>query len=95
MKAGFASADITPRLGVQLAGYGPYRNRAANKIFAPLFARALAVTDGRRRAILVNVELCGTPRPLAILQHSRRWHSMSTTNSIRIRFVRAISLCLD
>ena len=66
MKAGFASADITPRLGVQLAGYGPYRNRAANKILAPLFARALAVTDGRRRAILVNVELCGTPRPLAI-----------------------------
>ncbi len=66
MKAGFAAADITPRLGLQLAGYGPYRNRAANKILAPLCARALAVTDGKRRAILVNVELCGTPRPLAI-----------------------------
>ena len=69
MKAGFAAADITPRLGLQLAGYGPYRNRAANKILAPLSARALAVSDGNRQAILVNVELCGTPRPLAIRMH--------------------------
>ena len=65
MKAGFASADITPRLGVQLCGYGPYRNRAAKKIFAPLLARAMAVSDGKCRAILVNLELCGTPRPVA------------------------------
>lgn len=65
MKAGFASADITPRLGVQLVGYGPYRNRAAKKILAPLAARALALSDGKRRAILVNLELCGTPRALA------------------------------
>ena len=66
MKAGFASADITPRLGVQLCGYGPYRNRGAKKILAPLAARAMAVSDGPRRAILVNLELCGTPRPFAL-----------------------------
>ncbi len=65
MKVGFAQADITPRLGVQLAGYGPYRNRAAQVIFAPLAARAMVLTDGRRRAILVNVELCGTPHDQA------------------------------
>ena len=65
MKVGFASADITPRLGVQLCGYGPYRNRAGTKIFAPLAARAMAVSDGKRRAILVNLELCGTPRAQA------------------------------
>lgn len=65
MKAGFAQADITPRLGVQLAGYGPYRNRAALKITAPLAARVMAVTQGRRRQLLVNLELCGTARPLA------------------------------
>lgn len=65
MKAGFAAADITPRLGVQLAGYGPYRNRAALKITAPLKARAMVVTDGARRAVLINLELCGTPRALA------------------------------
>jgi hypothetical protein len=65
MKAGFGKADITPRLGVQLAGYGPYRNRAAKKITAPLAARALAVTAGSRRALLINLELCGAHRPFA------------------------------
>jgi hypothetical protein len=61
MKAGFAQSDITPRLGVQLVGYGPYRNRAANKITAPLSARAMVVTQGRRRIVLINLELCFTP----------------------------------
>ncbi len=65
MKAGFGSSDITPRVGVQLCGYGPYRNRAATKITAPLLARAMAVTDGRRRCVLVNLELCGVPRAFA------------------------------
>ena len=66
MNAGFAQADITPRLGVQLVGYGPYRNRAAQKILAPLAARAMAVAQGRQRALLINLELCGTPRDLAV-----------------------------
>ncbi|MEI7551953.1 MAG: hypothetical protein WCL24_06445 [Verrucomicrobiota bacterium] len=65
MKVGFAQADLTPRLGVQLVGYGPYRNRAARQILAPLAARAMAVAQGRQRAILVNLELCGTPHGLA------------------------------
>jgi len=66
MNAGFAQADITPRLGVQLVGYGPYRNRAARKILSPLAARAMALRQGRERTILVNLDLCGTPRDLAI-----------------------------
>ncbi len=65
MKAGFGRADITPRLGVQLAGYGPYRNRAAQEIVAPLHARALVVAQGRTRAVLLSLENCGTPRALA------------------------------
>lgn len=65
MKVGFAQSDITPRLGVQLAGYGPYRNRAASKITAPLAARVMAVAQGKQRQLLVNLELCGTARPLA------------------------------
>lgn len=65
MKAGFAQSDITPRLGVQLVGYGPYRNRAAQKITAPLSARALVLTEGKRRKVLLNLDLCFTPRLLA------------------------------
>jgi hypothetical protein len=65
MKAGFGSSDITPRLGVQLAGYGPYRNRAAREIVTPLLARAMVLSEGRRRAVLINLECCGTPLALA------------------------------
>ncbi|MCF7687070.1 MAG: neutral/alkaline non-lysosomal ceramidase N-terminal domain-containing protein [Cephaloticoccus sp.] len=65
MIAGFAQSDITPRLGVQLVGYGPYRNRAARKITAPLSARAMAVTQGKRRTVLINLDLCFTPLMLA------------------------------
>lgn len=65
MKAGFGQADITPRPGVQLAGYGPYRNRAARSVLAPLAARALVLTEGRRRAVVLSLELCCTHRPLA------------------------------
>lgn len=65
MKAGFAAADITPRLGVQLAGYGPYRNRAARKITAPLRARAMALSEGKRRAVLLCLELVGADRGLS------------------------------
>ena len=65
MKAGFGRSDITPRLGVQLAGYGPYRNRAGRAVLAPLSARAMAVSSGRSRAVLISLELCGTSRLLA------------------------------
>lgn len=64
MKVGFGRSDITPRLGVQLAGYGPYRNRAAAEIIAPLHARAVLVHNGARAALIVSVELCGLPRDL-------------------------------
>ena len=61
MKAGFGKSDITPRLGVQLAGYGPYRNRAATEILAPLHARVMIVEEKRQRVVLVSLELCGLP----------------------------------
>ena len=65
MKAGFGKSDLTPRLGVQLAGYGPYRNRAAQEIVAPLAARAAVIRAGKTTVVLLSLELCGTPRPLA------------------------------
>ncbi len=65
MKAGFAHSDITPRLGVQLAGYGPYRNRAAKEILAPLHARAMVLEKGKRRSVVISLEIGGTPRALA------------------------------
>src|SRR5690606_33377237 len=65
MKAGFGQSDLTPRLGVQLAGFGPYRNRAATSILAPISARALVLTERKRMAVVLSLDLCGTPRVMA------------------------------
>ena len=40
MKAGFARVDITPRTGVELAGFGPYIHRYALDVRDGLYARA-------------------------------------------------------
>ncbi len=65
MKAGFGQSDITPRLGVQLSGYGPYRNRAAQEIVAPLYSRAMLLEKGKRRSVVISLEIGGTTRLLA------------------------------
>lgn len=67
MRVGFGKSDITPRLGVQLAGYGPYRNRAARELVAPLSARAMVLEDRGCRAVLLSLELCGVHRELAAI----------------------------
>lgn len=65
MFAGFARSDITPRLGVQLAGYGPFYNRHARGIHASIFARAAALETASKRALVISVESCGLPRDLS------------------------------
>jgi len=59
MKFGFAKTDITPRVGVDLSGFGPFRNRVSIGVHEPLWARAMAVDDGARRAVLVSCDLVG------------------------------------
>ena len=59
-RAGFASEDVTPGLGVGLIGYD-FRQRklaAGNTgVRDPLLVRALAIADGRSTAILVSLDL--------------------------------------
>jgi hypothetical protein len=61
MKAGFAKVDITPRLGVELAGYGPYLHRTAKAVRDRIWARAMAVSAGDDAAIIVSCDLIGIP----------------------------------
>lgn len=65
MRFGFARTDITPRLGVQMLGYGPYLNRCARAVRDPLYARVMAVSDGNDTLIMVSLELCGTSAELS------------------------------
>ncbi len=59
MKAGFGKVDITPRLGVEMAGFGPFLHRTAKEFRDFLYARAMAVDDGRDRWVLVSCDLIG------------------------------------
>jgi Neutral/alkaline non-lysosomal ceramidase, N-terminal len=57
IRAGFGRADITPKIGVELAGFGPFLNRRCTRIFERIFARAIAVDSASGRWVLVSCDL--------------------------------------
>ncbi len=59
MKIGFAKTDITPRVGVDLAGFGPYILRRSIGVRDRLWARAMAIECGGRTLVLVGCDLVG------------------------------------
>jgi len=59
MLIGFGRADITPRIGVDLAGFGPFRNRRSIAVRDRLWARAMAVSAGGRTVVVVSCDLIG------------------------------------
>ena len=69
MQFGFAKTDITPRIGVDLCGFGPFRNRVSIGVRDRLWARAMAVANGARTAVVVNCDLVGVS--LAVTQRVR------------------------
>ncbi len=70
LKAGFGKWDITPRLGVDLYGFGSFLHRRATSVYDPLEARAVAFAapDGKR-FILISCDLC--LMPVAVANHVR------------------------
>ena len=73
MRAGYGISDITPPLGVELAGYGYYLQRRAQAVRDPLHARALLLEDGNVRALVVSAEVLGLSRAVCgpVLEHAR------------------------
>jgi len=59
MRIGFAKSGITPRIGVELAGFGPFLLRRSVGIRDPLWARAMAVEQGGDRLVVVACDLIG------------------------------------
>ena len=55
--AGFARLDITPPLGIGIAGY--YVERKAEGILDPLECSALAVSDGDNTRVIISIDTCG------------------------------------
>ncbi len=61
MRAGVAKVDITPPVGVELSGYVA-RQQPSVGIRDQLYAGALVLDDGRRRAAIVACDLIGLTR---------------------------------
>ena len=70
MKAGFAVKNITPRVGVELCGFGPFLNRRSIGVRDLLEARAAAFEVAGKRAVLVACDLIGVTREIADLAKS-------------------------
>jgi neutral ceramidase len=58
-RAGIERIDITPPLGIQMAGYNS-TGRPAKGVLDPLYAQALVLDDGRRSVALVTLDLIFT-----------------------------------
>ena len=57
LHAGFSRVDITPMMGIGLAGY--YVPRYAEGVLDPLQINALALACGEEKAVLISVDHCG------------------------------------
>ena len=65
--AGSAKVDITPdvkALSVPLGGYAARKDAPATGVHDPIFARAVAFSDGRQTITIVSVDLCFLPASL-------------------------------
>jgi hypothetical protein len=59
LRAGWASAEITPPLGTPTLGYGARRGRGTQSVADPVFARALALEAGGGPPLVVlSADLC-------------------------------------
>ena len=57
LKAGFAQVDITPPMGIDIAGY--YKERKAEGVLDNLSAVALALAVNDKKALIITVDNCG------------------------------------
>jgi len=59
LRAGAANADMTPPLGIELAGY--WKPRVAERVNTPLMAHALVLDDDATRLAFVALDLIALP----------------------------------
>lgn len=59
MRAGFGQWELTPPMGVELAGYGYYLGRCALSVRDPLYARAVLLEQGESQVLVISCDLLG------------------------------------
>jgi len=63
LKAGVARVDVTPPVGIPLGGFAG-RIGPSQGVHDPLYAKALALSDGDKTAILIVADILSLPRDL-------------------------------
>ncbi|MBQ2932912.1 MAG: hypothetical protein IJE62_08795 [Clostridia bacterium] len=63
LKAGFGRVDITPSMGIEIAGY--YQKREAEGVLDPLHANAIAVGNGKTTVLFISFDHCGIYKDLS------------------------------
>ncbi len=63
-EAGVAKIDITPTGPIWLSGYGA-RTHESEGVLLPISAKALALTDGKSKVVIVTMDLVGFSQSLA------------------------------
>ena len=58
MRAGFGKKDITPRVGVELYGFGPFLNRKSVGIRDILEARSAVMECNGHTVVIISLDLC-------------------------------------
>lgn len=56
-KVGFARTDITPCMGISLAGY--FKERIADGVLDRIEANAIAIANGKKTVLIISADLCG------------------------------------
>ena len=57
LQAGFSRVDVTPMLGIGMAGY--FVPRFADGVLDPLQINALALACGEEKVVLMSIDHCG------------------------------------
>lgn len=66
LSAGVARIDLTPPLDLKapLGGYGERMNRPAEGVHDRIFAKALVLSDGRQKFVIITADMLGFPPPV-------------------------------
>jgi len=65
LRAGVGRSDLTPPVGVELCGYGPFLSRRSTGAHDPLSCRALVLDAGQGMVVLIANELIGITADVA------------------------------
>ena len=66
LSVGVARTDITPPVGIAHAGWGAQTHQRAVGVDLPLWATALALSDGDQTVLIVDLDLLSILEPNAV-----------------------------